>query len=166
MFEKKKNIHIKILVWFVYLLIAYILQATVFTRLTLWGVKPLLLPIVVVGAAIFDGRVTGGVVGIAAGMLCDLSFNEATIVFTLTLALVGLFTGYLAETVLVRSFLTHTVMALFALAVCAAVQVFGLVFVYRTPFAVLFDTVFRQTAVSLILSVPLFCVSRAITRAM
>ena len=166
MYETRKNLIVKILVWFVYLLIAYIMQGIVFSRITVFGAKPLILPLVAVGAAVFDGRVTGGIVGICAGMLCDISFNEATVVFTLTLTFLGLITGYLAETLLVKSFLTYVVVSFFALAVCAAVQIFGLVFVYSTPVSVLFETVLRQTAASMIFTLPLYPVTRSVTKAM
>ena len=151
---------------FVYLLIAYIMQAMVFSRLTVFGVKPLILPLVAVGAAIFDGRITGGVIGIFAGMLCDLSFNEKTVVFTLTLAFLGLAAGYLADTLFVKSFLTYAVVSFFSLIICAFVQIFGLVFIYGTPVSALFETLARQTAASLVFVLPLYWVTRSVTRAM
>ena len=93
---------IKLLILSPYLILIYILQSTVFTHLTLFGTKPMLLPVAAVGIAIFRGRVEGGVFGLFAGMFMDMSYNQPTIEFTLILTFTGILLGALSDTVLLR----------------------------------------------------------------
>lgn len=139
-----------------YLLVLYLLQGVVFSRLRPWGVAPLLLPVAVCGAGLFSGRVYGCAFGILAGMLCDLSFNQPAILFTLLLAILGLSIGAMAETVLLEGPLAYGLVCLVSLALCAFVQTARLFFIDGAAPGFLLDTALRQTLVSLLFAVPLY----------
>lgn len=160
----KKNTILRLLAVLPCLLLMYILQGMIFPRLPLFGSKPLLLPLVVVGAALFEGRVTGGAVGLAAGILCDLSFNEPTAVFTLLLTVTGLVVGWLGDTVLVKSFPSYLLCSLGALIFCAFIQVFALLFFENAPIPLLLNTGVLQTLVSLPFLIPTYYITRGMSR--
>ena len=101
---RRRKFIVSLLLHVPFLLILYVLQATVFTSLPLFGVKPLILPVAVVGVALFEGSTKGGVFGLFAGMLCDLSFNQPTVQFTLMLTVLGILAGLVCDTVLARGF--------------------------------------------------------------
>ena len=74
------------------LLLLYILQTDVFTHLRIGGICPLALPLAAVGFGIFDGGLKGGLWGLVAGILCDLSVG-GSFAFTIMLTLTGFFSG-------------------------------------------------------------------------
>ncbi len=162
--RRRAKIPVKLFILVPYLLLLYMLQAMVLPRMPVMGVKPLILPLAVAGLALFGGHVTGGAVGLAAGMLCDLSFNQPTVQFTIILTLTGLSLGVLSDTVLAQGFPSYFLCSLGALIVCAACQVVPLVLFHGASIAPLLATAVRQTLVSLIFTVPLYYVSRYIGR--
>ena len=68
---RRRKFIVSLLLHVPFLLILYVLQATVFTSLPLFGVKPLILPVAVVGVALFEGSTKGGVFGLFAGQSAD-----------------------------------------------------------------------------------------------
>jgi len=164
--KKKRKTLARILVVAPLLLVTYILQSMVFTHLPIFGAKPLLLPVAVCGVALFDGAAAGGIFGILAGILCDMSFNEPAITFTLLLTAVGVGVGLLSETILVRGFPSFLLVTLGALLVCAFVQMFPLLFFRGVPFSPLLDTGVRQTLSSLVFTIPMYYLSRFVSRAL
>lgn len=78
------------------LVVALAVQSTVLTRLTLFGVVPQLLFVVVVVLAYLDGERVGVVVGFVAGLLLDLQLPESIMGLTaLVYTLVGYAVGHL-----------------------------------------------------------------------
>jgi rod shape-determining protein MreD len=142
----------------------YAIQSMIFPYLRLFGLVPLLLPIVCTGTAVYQGRVAGGVTGLFAGILCDISFNEPVGVFTLVLTFTGIVIGTLADTVLVRGFVTYFLSCATVLAFVAFVQLFPLLFFEGIPPTPLFTALLRQTAYSLVFSLPIWFVARALGR--
>ena len=162
--KPKNRTLIQILIILPYLLVLYILQAMLFPHVTLWGVKPLIMPLAVVGMALFHGRVTGGVFGLCAGMLMDLAYNQATIQFTLLLAFTGLLFGILSDTVLTQGFPSFLLCAVAQLVICSAFQVLSLVFVRGIGFSSLLGTAVAQCLYSLLFAIPTYYVSRFVSR--
>lgn len=166
MIKDQNRIFIKILILMPYLAVLYILQSTVFTHLTIFGAKPMILPLAVCGVALFLGRVDGGVVGLFAGMLMDLSFNQATVHFTLILTFTGLLVGVLSDTVLVQGFPSYLLASAAALVICSASQLLALVVLRGAPVALLTGIAVRQTLSSLIFTFPMYYISRFLCRVM
>lgn len=73
------------------LIVALAIQSTVLTRVTLFGVIPQLVLVVVVSLAFLEGEKVGVSVGFAAGLLIDLQLPESILGLT---ALVYTFIGF------------------------------------------------------------------------
>ena len=144
------------------LMIVYALQDVVFLYIKISGLVPLLLPIVSTGVAVYQGHVAGGVVGIFAGVLCDITFNEPAGVFTVLLTLTGLFVGFLSDTVMARGFATYLICCAAVLAVSAFAQLFPLLFFENVPPKPLFIMALRQIVYSLFYAVPIWFFIRAL----
>ena len=155
---------LKMLAYFGFLILLYILQAMVFPYLTIFGVKPLILPVAVMCASLFDGSVRGGVFGLGAGMLCDLSFNQPAIQFTLLLTVLGLTAGYLFNTVMSTGFPAFLICTAAALFICAMVQAFPIMVYQGAEFLPVLRVTAIQTLYSSVFTVPLYYTVRSISR--
>lgn len=85
------------------LVVAVVLQTSLFSSLTLFGFRPDLLLLVTVALALRDGTLTGARVGAVAGLLGDVLLSTAPVglgmlVLSVTGALVGWSRPYLAPT--------------------------------------------------------------------
>jgi len=144
------------------LIAVYMLQGMILPYLKFSGLVPLLLPIVSTGVAVYQGRVAGGVVGIFAGILCDISFNEPVGLFTVLLTFTGLVAGLIADTVMSRGFATYYICCAATLIIAALTQMFPLLFFERVPSTPLLTMALRQTIYSLIFAFPLWFFLRAL----
>lgn len=154
----------KILILAPYLILLYILQSTVFTHISFFGAKPLILPIAVVGAALFGGRVEGGVFGLLAGILMDLAYNQVTVQFTIVLTATGLLIGILSDTALVQGFPSFLVTSALELLICSAVQVLFLAVLEGASLSVLSGIALDQCLSSLVFVIPFYYISRFLSR--
>ena len=159
---KRRTIIVSILLHAVLLMTVYIFQGLIFPYLRLAGLAPLLLPIVSTGVAVYEGRFTGGVMGLFAGVFCDISFNEPTMVFTVLLTFTGLLVGTLADTVIMRGFSTYFLSCVAVLAVAAFVQMFPIVFFEDVQPRQLLRTALWQSGYSLIFALPIWFPVRAL----
>ncbi len=160
MLRRKNSAPVKALILAPYLLILYILQSTLFTHIELLGVKPLLLPVAAAGISLFCGRVEGGVFGLFAGILMDLSYNQLTVQFTLLLTFLGVLLGLLSDTVLVQGFPSFLLSCVLELALISVYQVLSAAVLHSAPMAAAAGVGLRQTAYSLLFSLPVYYFSR------
>ena len=144
------------------LMTVYVLQSVVFPYLKIYGLVPLLLPIVSTGVAVYQGRVAGGVAGLFAGILCDISFNHPVGVFAVLLTFTGLLVGFLADTVIARGVATYYIGCAVVLAISALAQLFPLMFFENVPSSPLFIVALWQTVYSLIFAFPIWFFVRAL----
>ncbi|MBR5382045.1 MAG: hypothetical protein IK136_05435 [Oscillospiraceae bacterium] len=158
--QRKKKRLTALLLYVPLLLIAYLLQDTVFSELPIGGARPLILPVAVVGAAMFGGRLRGGVFGLCAGILCDVSLCRPAVLFTLLLTLAGIAIGALFETVLARGFLSFVLCCAALLLVSAFCQMFGLLFFSGQRLTALLAAAGYQTLYSLFFTVPVYLLVR------
>lgn len=145
------------------LLLLYILQTDVFTHLRIGGICPLALPLAAVGFGIFDGGLKGGLWGLVAGILCDLSVG-GSFAFTIMLTLIGFFSGFLSEFILAKGFPSFFVLSVAALLVCSVMQAYPSVAYMGVSLADGVIGVLIQTAYSLIFVLPVYWASRGISR--
>jgi len=138
------------------LLVVYILQAEVFSYIRIFGYTPALLPLAAVAVGMLEGCQRGSIFGLFAGIFCDISFNQPAATMTLTLTLLGLFAGYLGETVVRRGLLALFVCGFGALMLTAFIQMFGQLFFENTPAGPLLLTALCQALCSLIFVLPLY----------
>lgn len=110
------------------LLVSFALQDLILSRLPVFGVRPLLIPSVVVAVALFEGGLWGGFVGLTAGFFADMGYSDHVVLFTVLLAAAGFFIGTLGKYMLQKGFVSYLVMALAVLAAAAFCQMFRFVF--------------------------------------
>ena len=161
---KKREQVVPILLHTLLILVVYVFQGMIFPYLRLFGFTPLLLPIVSTGIAVCEGCYAGGIAGLAAGVLCDISFHEPAGLFTVLLTVAGLLIGALADTVMTRGFVTFVLSCAAVLVVSAFVQVFPLLFLESIPLQPLMATAIRQTAYSMLFTIPTWFFVRALGR--
>ncbi len=164
MTKHTKKLPLKIIAYAAFLLFAYILQAAVFSNLTIRGAKPVILPLVVVCAAMFEGCSGGGLLGLAAGMLCDISYNQPTIQFTLVLTLIGILIGFLTDTVFAKGFPTYLLWGILSVVASIITQTFGLVVFHDVDFRYIVHPAVFQCLYSMIFLLPVYIAVRRISR--
>jgi rod shape-determining protein MreD len=161
-FARRRHFVISIIFHALLLMTVYVFQGMIFPYLRLSGLVPVLLPIASTGVAVNEGRYTGGVVGIFAGILCDVSFNEPVGLFTIILTVTGILVGALADTILTRGFATFFLSCVAVLVIVAFAQMFPLLFFEDVPLPPLMATAFWQTLYSLLFTFPLWFPVRAL----
>jgi len=155
---KKPELVILILLHALFIIAVYVFQGVMLPFLRLNGLVPLLLPVASTGIALYEGRYTGGITGLFAGILCDVSFNQPAGVFTVLLTISGLLIGTLADTVILRGFVTYYICCAAVLVVSAFVQIFPLMITQTeiVPVQSLISIAIQQTIFSLILAFPIW----------
>jgi len=163
---KKQALIISIFLHSLLLIAIYVLQGVIFPFVRLGGLVPLLLPIASTGIALYEGRYVGGVVGLFAGILCDISFNQPAGVFTVLLTLSGLFIGTLADAYILRGFVTYYISCTAVLIASVMVQIFPLAADTQQsiPAQALISTAIQQTTYSLIFAFPIWFFVRALAK--
>ena len=157
----KKRI-IRALVHTAVLLGLFVLQAMVFSRLRIFGIAPLILPLAVIGVGLFEGPSWGGAFGLAAGALTDMAFLSSTVLFTISLTVLGMGVGLLSAYLLRRGFPSFFLTSVAALFVIAVLQMFPLlVFWGESPLALL-RVAGLQTLYSMIFVLPIYYLARAL----
>lgn len=153
--SSKKTL-IKVIKYTVMLLVLFVLQSMVFSRLRIMGIAPLILPVAVVAVALLEDATWSGAFGIAAGVFCDVSYSESMVFFTVLLPIMGIALGLLSEYFLTRGLLSYLLCCVLSLAAIAFFQMFAfLVFQDVNPQALL-KTALLQSLYSLILAVPVY----------
>ena len=161
---KKKSLIMLILLHSLLLMVIYVFQGMIFPFMRLNGLVPLLLPTAAAGIALYEGRNIGGITGLFAGILCDISFNQPVGVFTVFLTITGLVVGALADTVVLRGFVTYYISSGIVLVVSAFVQVFPFIINLDNNITIfmLIPTAIEQTIYSLVLALPIWFFVRAL----
>ena len=143
--------------------IALWLQTGVFSRIAPLGVKPMFLPAVVVAIGLWEDGVWGGVLGLVAGVGCDLALAGSTVLFLILLAAVGFFSGVLAEFFINRRFFAFLLLSAAALLLTAFCQAFPLWAFRGAAPAALAPVALLQAAWSLPFAVPAYFAARAVS---
>src|SRR5438034_10590436 len=89
--------------WTVVVLTALVLQSTLFSQVTLAGVKPELVYLVTIVLAFLEGPASGAVAGFAGGMAQDFLLNQPKGITALTLTLVGYAVGMIRQYIVTPS---------------------------------------------------------------
>ncbi|MDR0858951.1 MAG: hypothetical protein LBN97_07970 [Oscillospiraceae bacterium] len=145
----------------IFLLVLYLLQTGVFTHLRINDVVPLLLPAGAVAIALIRTDQSGGVWGLLAGLLCDMSVGDSPLMCTLFLGAAGLSASYLAQYFLARTFLTFIAVTGLTLILLAAVQMAPLIIFAGVNVRVLLPVAVLQTLYSLALSAAVWPLAQA-----
>jgi len=161
---KKQALIVSIFLHTLLIVAVYVFQGVILPFMRFNGLVPLLLPVASTGVALYEGRHTGGITGLFAGILCDISFNQPAGVFTVLLTLSGLIVGTLADTVVLRGFVTFYISCGIVLVVAAFVQMFPLILLpaFNIPIYSLIAIAIQQTIYSLIFAFPIWFFVRAL----
>jgi rod shape-determining protein MreD len=159
-----KNKIKRILTHFLLLFLLYILQTSVFTHIRLFGVFPLILPLAVVGIGLLEDGLNGGIWGIVAGLLCDISLADSGVLFTVSLAAIGFFTGFLSEFILARGFPTYSLLSLLVLAVLSFLQMFQYLIFDNVSFKILSRVALNQILYSALFIIPVYYPVKRVAR--
>src|SRR2546427_8609202 len=89
--------------WTVVVLTALVLQSTLFSQVTLAGVKPELVYLVTIVLAFLEGPASGAVAGFSGGMAQDFLLNQPKGITALTLTLVGYAVGMIRHYIVTPS---------------------------------------------------------------
>lgn len=142
----------------------FLLQTMVFSRLRIFGIAPLLLPIAVVSIGLFEGPYWGASMGLFAGLLSDAAFLGHTVLFAILLTAFGFLAGHFASRILSRGFPSHVLCSFLALLFIAAFQMFPLLVYHgQAPIPLLIVGLY-QTIYSLFFTLPLYYVGRGLKR--
>ena len=163
MSDAAKNRTIRIVLHALLLLGLYVLQVMIFSRLRILGVAPLILPIAVVGAGLFEGPSWGGGIGLAAGILCDIALGT-TALFTIILTAMGMGVGLLSTYLLRRGLPSYILCVSAALALIAFLQLFTLLVYHGESPLALLRVAIVQCIYSLFFAIPLYYLARGMGR--
>ncbi len=145
------------------MLLCYFFQSAVFSRLHIFGVAPLLLPLAAVAAGLLGSSGWGGAFGLLCGILCDAALGGGGLLFTVALTVMGFFSGFLGEFILARGFPSYLLLSVGVLLISAFLQMFRLLVFDRAPAWDLIRTGLLQSLASAIFILPLyFCVRRSL----
>lgn len=158
-FEKVR----KAALYSVLLLVTLLLQNTVFSRIAPLGVHALFVPLLVVGVAIFEGSMSGGVFGLVTGFFLDMDMDY-TVFFVVLLPTVGYLAGILAEHFINRRFFSFFFLSAAVLVITALLQMFKPLFILGSDLPPLLLTGLLQTLWSLPFTIPLYFPCRAVAR--
>ena len=147
----------------IFLLVLYILQSNVFPWF-LGGAVPLFLVVAAAGLSHFTDSGNGAVIGLFCGILCDVSLGRPTVVYTVTLSIIGLVIGYLGDTILSRRFPSYMLCCFAALVAVSCVQMFSPVFFDKIPIAPLLITAAMQISTSTVCAVLLYPAVKSVAR--
>lgn len=81
-------------VYFIEIIICFVLQSAMFQYISLAGIMPNFLIILVVSTAYMRGRLPGLLVGFFSGLLVDLMFGTVVGLYALLYLLIGYFIGF------------------------------------------------------------------------
>lgn len=164
MSDATKRIILRAFIHVLVLMVLYILQGMVFSRLRIFGIAPLILPLAVIGVGLFEGPTWGGVIGLLAGVLSDTALFGAPVLFTILLTAIGMGVGLASSYLLSRGFPSFFLCSIAALSVIAFFQMFGLlVYLHESPLALL-RVAILQTTYSLFFVVPIYYLTRYLGR--
>ena len=150
------------IVYFLVMAGVFLLQNLVGDRVTLFGVKALYMPVLVVTIGLFEGGVWGGLMGLAAGYFTDLGFAETTVLFTVLFPVLGFFAGAFGKYYLHKGFVSCLALSAGALLIVACCQMFRFLFFTDTSKWAVLETGLIQTLWSLPFTVVAYFPCRSI----
>ena len=138
------------------LLVLFVLQDLLVSRITVFGVRAMLIPAAVVAIGLFDGGLWGGSMGLMAGYFMDMGYTEHVIFFAVFLAAAGFFAGVLGQYLLHRGFVSYIVLFAVIMAVITFCQMFRFLFLTDTNVWAVWRTGLLQLLWSAVWAVPVY----------
>ncbi len=139
------------------------LQNLLFSRIAIFGVHALFVPVIVIAIGVFEGAVWGAALGLVTGYFCDMTMVDNTALFLVLFAAMGFAAGFLTEFLINRRFFSYFVLAVAALLITAICQIVPLWIFRGTPFLDLLPTVLLQVLWSAPFTVPAYFAVKAVS---
>ena len=139
----------KAVLYLICIIAALWLQTMVLSRGGPLGVKAFYIPALVAAVGMFEGGVWGAMLGLVAGIGCDLSYSDSTVLFMVLFAAIGFFSGLLTEFFINRRFVAWLLLSVLALVLTAFCQIVPLWIFRGTALGVLARTALLQCLWSL-----------------
>ena len=128
-FEKLK----RALLYFAVVIVVLAVQTLLFARVRPLGAAPMFVPAVVTAIALFEGGVWGAVFGLITGVLCALRYSGTLLMFPVLFAVIGFFSGLLAQFLMNRRFFSYFALSVAAFVLTAFCQMFRPLFFLDAP---------------------------------
>ena len=139
----------------------FLVQDTLVSRITILGIKAMLVPSVVVAVGLYEGASWGGFVGMGAGYFMDLGYSENVVLFMILFACLGFASGVLGKYFMRRGLLPFLALAAACLLVITFCQMLPFLFTDTNKWIVL-RTGLIQLLWSLPWAIPVYYPCRAI----
>ena len=110
------------LIYVMVLILVQFMQDTVLARFAIFGVKTMFIPAAITAVGFHEGGWRGGLYGLLSGILCDMTYSENTVLFTVLFPALGFASGLAADFMLNRSYLAYLFAAAVSLLVTGCVQ--------------------------------------------
>ena len=118
-------------------LLVLMFQNLILANIHIFGVTAMIVPIIVVAIGFFESGIWGGVFGLVIGLICDMTMNGSSMLFTVLFPIMGFFSGALTMFVMSRRKTPFFALCACALVITAVCQMFGyLVFTDTEPWHV------------------------------
>lgn len=149
-----------------------LVQNHIAARLPALGVRPLLIPAMVVAVGLFEDGMWGGFLGLAAGYFTDMASGDHVVMFTILLSVAGFFAGAMGKYMLHKGFVSFLFLAVLVLSASALGQMARFLFFLEEDARAfqrlvggtwpLWRTGLIQTLYSLVWAVPIYFPCKAI----
>ena len=137
------------IVYFGVMLLVLLLQNDILSIFTIFGVHALIAPIAVVAVGFFEGGVWGGVFGLFMGLFCDMYLNDAPVLLTVVLPVIGFLSGASVMNFVNKRFFSFFFVCLAALVLTAICQMFKFIAIANSNILPVLITAGLQTLLSL-----------------
>ncbi len=151
------------IVYYLAIIVAIWLQTMVFSRVAPLGAKPMFLPALGFSIGLWEGGVWGAMLGLVAGMSCDMAYAESTVTFLVLFSLLGFASGVLADFFINRRFVACMLLSAAALLLTAFCQIVPLWIFHATPLGALLPVAALQTLWSVPFVVPCYFLARRVS---
>ena len=128
----------------------WLLEDVVFSHISPFGVRPMLLPLAAVAVAVLEGSVGGAGYGMAIGLLCYACWPQASPVIIPGLVAAGILIGIATRYGLKQSFISYFLCGTALLAVNDLVRILLGLLRHQAPLLVLMKTSAAEILVSLL----------------
>jgi len=140
------------------------LECFIMNRLPVWGVTPRLLPLAAVIVAVLEGPLSGAGFGLAVGILADAVYPGLAGGMTLILTFLGLGMGLLCRYFLHQNYLGCLICSILAFFTIDLIRIMFDLLTHVASLSTLCFLAFRELSWSLVFTVPLYWLFRAIHR--
>ena len=114
-------------IYIAFLILVQFMQDTVLARFAIFGVKTLFVPAALTAVGFHEGGFRGGLYGLLAGVLCDMTYSENTVLFTMLFPALGFASGLAADFMMNRTYIAYLFTAAFCLLVTGVAQMLRVV---------------------------------------